>query len=336
MHPLVFQPYLRPQIWGSRRLGQDLGKTLPAEGTFGESWEISAHPHHLSCVAEGPMRGLRLVDLWQSHARELTGRDDAPRAKFPWLIKFLDCHEQLSVQVHPSDRIARELLGDEMGKTEAWVVLSAEPSGQIQAGLKPGITEAELVRHIEAGTVGECLHRFTPRPGDCIFLPAGTVHAVGGGVVLAEVQQSSDATFRLFDWNRLGPDGKPRALHRAEALRSIDWSAGPVAPVMPRPLPELAPGVRGESLVSCKHFRLDRYRISAALPNPYPERMSIWMLIGADAELRSVDGRYHREFRPGETVLIPASAGSLAWSASTGTAANLLAITDSPSGANEE
>ena len=112
-------------------------------------------------------------------------------------------------------------------------MLAADPGGRIQAGFKPGATEADLVRRLDAGTVAECLHRFSPRPGDCVFLPAGTVHAVGGGVLLAEVQQSSDATFRLFDWNRLGTDGHPRALHRHEALASIRWPAGPVGPVAP-------------------------------------------------------------------------------------------------------
>jgi mannose-6-phosphate isomerase len=327
LQPLVFIPYLRSQIWGGRRLGRRLGKTLPAEGTFGESWEISAHPHHVSRVAEGEFAGASFADLWRDHAAELVGKSIAPQARFPWLIKFLDCHAQLSVQVHPDNRIARELLGDEMGKTEAWVVLDVEPGGQIQAGLKPGVSRADLVRHLDAGTVGECLHSFTPCPGDCVFLPAGTVHAVGGGVVLAEVQQSSDATFRLFDWNRLGSDGRPRTLHREEALRSIDWTSGPVSPVSPRPLAGCPGDVRGEGLVCCEHFRIDRYQVFAAMPLPCQNRMSVWILIDGRAALRARDGSYDRCFRPGETALIPATAGGLVWHASGDTAATLLAVT---------
>jgi mannose-6-phosphate isomerase len=268
MQPLVFEPYLRPQIWGGRRLEHRLGKALPADGRFGESWEISAHPLHVSRVAEGPLRGTTLDVLAASRGRELLGRAVASPAEFPWLVKFLDCHDQLSVQVHPDDETARRLLSNETGKTEAWVVLEVGPAGRIQAGLKPGTTRADLVRHLDAGSVAECLHSFAPRPGDCVFLPAGTVHAVGGGVLLAELQQSSDATFRLFDWNRLGADGKPRALHRREALESIHWPTGPVVPVEPRALPEVPAGAHGERLVDCPYFCIDRYRLSGDLPLP--------------------------------------------------------------------
>lgn len=325
MQPLVFEPYLRPQIWGQRRLERSLGKVLPGEGGFGESWEISAHPHHISRVAEGPVAGARLDVLWSRHARDVTGRSDVGE-RYPWLIKFLDCHEQLSVQVHPNDEIAHELLGNEMGKTEAWVVLDSGPAGRIQAGLKPGVTQADLVRHLDAGTVGECLHSFAPRTGDCVFLPAGTVHAVGGGVLLAEVQQTSDATFRLFDWNRLGPDGKPRTLHRSQAQRSIDWSAGPVAPVTPQPLAGLSAGVLGQRLVTCPYFRIDRYRISAGASLRFPGCMWVWMVIEGHAELRTGDGTYQRAFRLGETVLVPASAGEICWTAPA--SATLLAVTE--------
>src|SRR5262245_54786898 len=212
MDPLVFEPYLRPQVWGQRRLGGMFGKAIPLSGNYGESWEISAHPHHVSRVAEGPWKGQLLTDLCATQSGEIFGKQAAP-ARFPLLIKLLDCDELISVQVHPADEVAARLLPGEMGKTEAWVVLEAEPTGRIYAGLLPGIRRRELEEHLANGTVAQCLNSFTPMAGDCIFLPAGTVHAVGGGVVLAEVQQTSDATFRLFDWHRLGPDGKPRTLH---------------------------------------------------------------------------------------------------------------------------
>ncbi len=327
MEPLVFEPYLRPMIWGGRQLEHRLGKKLPTEGNFGESWELSAHPHHASRVAEGPLQGATLTELLEQHRAGVAGSEIPADAKFPWLIKFLDCRDLLSVQVHPDDSAAHELLGDESGKTEAWVVLGAEPGARIYAGLKPGTTRAHLEQHLDAGTVVECLHGFAPRAGDCVFLPAGTVHAVGGGVLLAEVQQSSDATFRLFDWNRLGPDGKPRAMHREEALRSIVWPAVPVGPISPTPLPISSPGVAGETLVLCPYFRVDRYRMTGELAVPFAGQMSVWMLIEGEAELRAADGGYRRHFRLGQTVLLPASSGPLTWKASDGQPAIALAIT---------
>jgi mannose-6-phosphate isomerase len=269
-----------------------------------------------------------LTEIWERQHAEIAGSEVAAGSKFPWLIKFLDCRGALSVQVHPDDVTARELLGDESGKTEAWVILDAEPGARVYAGLKPGTTRADLERHFDAGTVVQCLHSFTPRVGDCVFLPAGTVHAVGGGGVLfAEVQQSSDATFRLFDWNRLGPDGKPRALHREAALRSIDWSAGPVQPTLPQPLAISSTGAVGETLLCCPYFRVDRHRVGTELPIPDSKRMSVWMLIDGQAELLAGNGGYRRQFGAGQTVLVPASSGPLTWLSSGGSPATALAVT---------
>ena len=312
MDPLVFEPYLRPQVWGSRRLATQLGKQLPAEGNFGESWEISSHPQHVSRVAEGPFKGAALTDLCEQHGRELFGRS-LPRDGFPLLIKYLDCHVPLSVQVHPDDALAQQLLGEDQGKTEAWVILDADPTARVYAGLRPGTTRGSLERHLDAGTVAECLHEFVPRPGDCVFLPAGTVHAVGGGVLIAEVQQTSDATFRLWDWNRLGADGQPRALHREQALKAIDWSAGPVSPVRPQSLGDPPANRVGERLVESAYFQMDRLRIQGESELAPAGVLSLWMVLAGTAMLKSTSG-YYREFRRGETVLVPASAPALRWS----------------------
>jgi len=326
MQPLVFEPYLRPQIWGQRRLKDRLGKALPTDERFGESWEISAYPRHVTQVAEGPLCGVSLTELWDHHAVELVGSHVPVASRFPLLIKFLDCHDLLSVQVHPNDGLARALLTNESGKTEAWVVLDVESTGRVYAGLKPGTTRDDLERHLDAGTVAECLHTFAPRPGDSILLPSGTVHAAGGGVLVAEVQQTSDATFRLFDWNRLGPEGKPRALHRTEALQAIDWSIGPVRPMAPMELAKSGCGVPGERLVHCSYFCMDRYVVDGALQVPYAGQMSIWMILAGTAQLQTKDG-YQRSFRAGETVLIPASAGQAAWNTSVSGSAKVLAVT---------
>jgi mannose-6-phosphate isomerase len=324
MQPLFFEPYLRPQVWGGRRLGEQLGKTLPATGTFGEAWELSGHPHHVSRVAEGPLKGADLNTLCQEHGRGIFGT--ASKGAFPLLIKLLDCHDWLSIQVHPTDAIAAQLRPGELGKTEAWIVLSATPQGKIYAGLRPGVTRAVLERHLKAGTTDQCLHAFAPRPGDCVFLPAGTVHAVGGGVVMAEVQQTSDATFRLFDWNRVGPEGKPRQLHLDESIAAINWEAGPVEPVKPQPLAGLPAGIRGERLVSCPFFQLTRYEITTQFLAPAQGRLSVWMVLAGAARLVQTAGSYQREFRLGETVLIPAAAGACQWFPQGGTA-TLLCVT---------
>jgi mannose-6-phosphate isomerase len=318
MEPLVFEPYLRPQVWGGRRLGHELGKSLPESGTFGEAWELSGHPHHVSRVAEGALKGHSLNELCAKHTHEIFGKSHA--GPFPLLIKLLDCHELLSIQVHPTDAIAQQLRPGELGKTEAWIVLGVQPEGKIFAGLKPGVDRATLEKHLKNGTTDQCLHAFKPKPGDCVFLPAGTVHAVGGGVLMAEVQQTSDATFRLFDWNRVGPDGKSRTLHLEESLASINWQAGPVQPVKGEPLNKLPEGTTGEHLVSCSFFRLSRFRLAQDAKLPVEKTISIWMVLQGEAELAQVEGSYRRLFKQGETVLIPASAGACQWTSRNGEA----------------
>jgi mannose-6-phosphate isomerase len=229
------------------------------------------------------------------------------------LIKLLDCCDLLSIQVHPSDELAPRLSKETQGKTEAWVVLDVQSTGRIFSGLKEGVGRADLERHLQAGTLAECLHSFTPQPGDCLFLPAGTVHAVGGGVVMAEVQQSSDATFRLFDWNRLGLDGKPRPVHLRESLESIDWNAGPVSPVPGTPLSGLPQGVQGEHLVQCRYFALARFQGVKPFELPYRGRLSIWLVLQGAVQLRSADPGYQRQFQAGQAALIPAACGALFW-----------------------
>lgn len=325
MGPILFEPYLRPQIWGGRALGERFGKRLPTADAYGESWEVSGHPHHVSVVREGLLAGRRLTELVQTHSEDLFGAEWSG-GDFPLLVKLLDCEQLLSVQVHPDDATAARLRPGERGKTEAWVVLEAAPTAEIYAGLKPGVSEEDFRRHVREGTTGECLHRFRPKAGDCIFIRAGTVHTLGGGVLVAEVQQSSDATFRLFDWNRVGRDGRPRPLHIEESLASIDWSAGPVQPARPTPMDVDAPGVRGEHLASCEFFRLDRYEATGAFPNPHTGSMSIWTTVEGEAVLECDGAR--RTFRRGETVLLPAACPAARWrAASPSNSAQLLSIT---------
>ncbi len=296
--PLCFVPFLRPMVWGGRRLAA-LGKLLPTAEPYGESWEVSDHPLHHSAVVCGPLAGRTLRQLLETDATALLGPGATAGAPFPWLIKFLDANDWLSVQVHPDERAVRVLWPQEGSKTEAWFILDAAPGSRVYAGLRPGVGPAELLAGVKAGTVTECLHSFEPRPGDCLFLQAGTVHAVGGGVLMAEVQQTSDATYRLFDWNRKDAKGKSRELHLAESLACIDWQHGPAEAV--RAEGYGTPGRRRQALVSCPYFTLD-YRQES---EPF--------LCGATGRLQAVvvlsgrglwaDGE---KLRVGQTWVLPA------------------------------
>lgn len=331
MEPLVFEPYLRPQVWGGRKLGHLFGRVLPDPDTlYGESWEISPHPLHVSRVAEGPHAGRTLTELCRAATRDLFGSSPPAECRFPLLVKLLDCRERLSIQVHPSDELARQLAGDPSGKCEAWVVLQADATARIYAGFKPGVDRADVQRRLQQGTVGEALHAFCPQPGECVYLPAGTVHAVGGGVVLAEIQQASDATFRLFDWNRVGLDGRPRTLHVEQALQAIDWQAGPVGPLVPVVSAGAPPGARSERIVQCPYFHLDRLTLERETPMETQGGLTLWMVIEGAAELRTPSG-YCRTFGRGGTVLVPAATESWSWRpAEAETAVTLLRVSLPP------
>jgi mannose-6-phosphate isomerase len=308
MQPLVFTPWLRPAIWGSRRLATHLSKPLSEIGdAWGESWEISVHPAHQSRVAEGPHTGTLLEHLCRDHPKELFGESWKTATSFPWLIKYLDANDWLSVQVHPDDERAPLLANEPLGKTEAWVVLAVTPGAKIYAGLKAGVDRKQFASVLGSSAVRECLHEVEPKVGDCFFYKAGTVHAVGGGVLLAEVQQSSDATLRIYDWDRVGSDGKPRTLHVGAALEAIDYKLGPVEPIR----------TESELLVSCKYFRLMRKRITGSATWPAAKQMSVVMVLDGDVELMGGE-KYFRGFKKGETVLLPGSCGDLQWSSRKG------------------
>jgi|GEM_PF-45682 len=308
-HPLVFDFHYRPQVWGGRALATQLARSLPSEGTYGEAWDLSSQPLHVSRVADGPLQGRDINDLWDNHRAELAG--DVTKQPFPLLIKWLECCTQLSVQVHPDDQLAQQLLNEPYGKSEAWVVISAEPTSRVYAGLKAGTTEADVRAHLRTGTLTECLHSFTPQTGDCISLPAGTIHAAGGGLVVAEVQQSSDATFRLFDWNRLGLDGKPRSLQIDRALEAVNWNQGEINPVVPKLLSATEPDVKAEQLVDAPAFQMERFTFSKSLRVPYPGELTIWMVLEGSGRLTTHD--YQRSLIKGTTVLIPATAAICDW-----------------------
>lgn len=229
MPPLILRPVYRRYIWGGRRFATALGRELPPGDDYAESWELVDRGADQSLVAAGPLAGTPLGMLVRDRGGELLGRH-APKPAFPLLFKFLDACRDLSVQVHPDDARAARLTPPDFGKTEAWYVVDAVPGSRIYAGLAPGVDAAGFASALRGNRCAEVLHAFEARPGDCIFIPAGTVHAIGAGLLVAEIQQSSDVTYRLHDWGRTGPDGKPRPLH-VEAGLEATTRLGPVEPV---------------------------------------------------------------------------------------------------------
>ena len=304
LYPLRFVPVLRRYLWGGRRLESMLCKPLGPGDDYAESWEIVDRGADQSIVADGPLAGVPLADLVAHYGPALLGRHH-PQQRFPLLMKFLDAQQQLSVQVHPNDEQAALLRPPDLGKTEAWVILAAEPGSFIYAGLRRGIDRTALARAIARGTCEECLERIEPRAGDCIFLPAGTVHALGPGLLVAEIQQSSDTTYHLFDWNRKGPDGKTRPLHIDEALAVIDFERGPARPVTPAPTDR--PHV--ERLVACEQFVLDRWSFDEPQTAGGDDRCHILAVIdGAAVVEGDASGR---PLGRGDVVLLPAELGAV-------------------------
>jgi mannose-6-phosphate isomerase len=221
LYPLTFRPIFKQRVWGGRDLEHLYRKPLPASLPIGESWEIADRPDDVSVIDNGPLAGCDLRWLMDQHRNELLGAANAPQGKFPLLIKILDARHTLSVQVHPPARQAARLGGEP--KTELWYIAAAAPDAKLFVGLKRGVSRADFEIRIRNGSVAECLHSISVKAGDAMFLPSGRVHAIGAGLVIFEIQQNSDTTYRVFDWNRAGLDGKPRPLHIAESLASIDF-----------------------------------------------------------------------------------------------------------------
>jgi len=309
MYPLTFRPILKRIVWGGRRLGQLLGKPIGPENDYAESWEIVDHGDQHSRIDIGPLAGATLRDLIQQRNKDVLG-SYAGIESFPLLLKFLDCNRVLSVQVHPDDTYAMRMRKPDLGKTEAWYIVDAEPGSKIYAGLKSGVDRRDLEQAIATGATEEVLNVIQPSAGQCIFIPAGTVHALGGGLVVAEIQQSSDTTFRLFDWNRVGDDGRPRPLHISEALEVTDYKIGPICPQTAQ---ASADGL--ETLVSCDKFMLKQAKFSAAYPD---KRITIGGLSApvimtvVKGETRlSCGNQWHQSAKLGSSYLLPTAMPNL-------------------------
>lgn len=253
--PITFTPVYMERVWGGRHLETIFGRTLPEGKRVGESWEVVDRPEAQSVVSSGgPWHGMTLHQLWSEHRGEVFGERYRNRAgRFPLLVKLLDAVEPLSVQVHPPVENAAQLGGEP--KTEMWYIAAAEPDAVVYAGLKAGSSRTAFEEALAEGRVAELLHCLPTRAGDCLFIPSGRVHAIGGGNVIIEVQQNSDTTYRVFDWNRTGLDGKPRQLHVRESLESIRFDDYE---------PEFQP--KQQRLVETPYFLVDELALSGPLP----------------------------------------------------------------------
>jgi mannose-6-phosphate isomerase len=288
--PLRFRPLYHERVWGGRRLAELYERQIVDDRPIGESWEVVDRPEAQSVVADGPLAGATLGELWRDR-RELFGRRAAGlRGRFPLLIKLLDARDVLSIQVHPPAALAA-LLGGEP-KTETWVVLDAAPDAYLLVGLRAGATRAELERCLRAGgDVAGLLHRVDVQTGDAILIPSGRVHAIGPGNVILEIQQNSDTTYRVFDFNRPGLDGRPRDLHIDESLASIDFTDF---------TPDLAPPDDDGTALTSPHFHLDRWTLRAPRPAAPGGEMAVVCVVSGNATL----GR--ERLGPGHVVLLPA------------------------------
>ncbi len=303
--PLVFEPLFMERVWGGRRLESLFGKKLPAGKKIGESWEIVDRPEAQSVVRQGPWKGKTLHELWRDHRVEIFGENvpDAPR--FPIFAKLLDAQEKLSLQVHPGADAIRTLGGE--SKTEMWYVVSG---GEIYSGLRRGVDRGQLERAVQDGSAAELVHRLKVKTGDALFLPSGRLHAIGAGNLLVEIQENSDTTFRLFDWNRSATDGAPRQLQIEEALQAIDFN-------------DFEPEVirsPNEELVRCPHFVVEKWDLREGRHASAGAVFALFVCLDGAVDVNGL------RIVPGEFFLVPASAaGSELQPAAPGT--SLLRIT---------
>ncbi|MBX2998751.1 MAG: AI-2E family transporter [Caldilineaceae bacterium] len=311
IYPLQFAPVFKDYPWGGRNLERILGRSIP-DGIVAESWEISAHPNGQTRVIDGSLAGLTLAEVQERLGEDLLGSRNRPALelkKFPLLIKLLDANQWLSVQVHPDDAYGLAHEG-EYGKTEMWVVIHAEPGAELIYGLKAGADRDSFVSGVEAGNSERLLHRVPVRAGDVVFVPAGAIHSLGPGIMVAEIQQNSDTTYRIYDWGRLGNDGNPRPLHVAQALDVIDWGQIEPGTVTPRLLSDGSRGLRHEVIGESPYFRTERLAMNTG--SSYADRCAgesfqIWAVLSGQATLTWTGGPRHLSAI--SWVLLPAALG---------------------------
>ena len=295
VYPLKFKPIYKRRIWGGQKLKEVFNKDIPPGEKIGESWELADLPGDKSVISNGEFAGQTLAEVVKKCPKQITG-DKSLGTPFPLLIKFLDAEDILSVQVHPDEQTCRRM-GKGQPKTECWYTISVAPGAVIYKGSRRGVTKEQFARAITEGSVVELLAEVPVAVGQCHFLPAGTVHSIGPGLLLAEIQTPSDTTYRVFDFNRVNDTGKARQLHVEEALESIHFGLHSS---------DLLVTTVGR-LVDCEHFKVDKGHQSKGCELLLaPGKMNTMIFITGSGIIRSADGN-HIEFRAGDTLLIPAA-----------------------------
>jgi len=304
IHPLIFEPILKPRIWGGDRLARLLGKS-PSDQPIGESWEVADLEHDQSRVTAGPAKGQSLGELVKRWGADLVGDAPLVDGRFPLLLKYLDAQENLSVQVHPDATMAGQSGGGVRIKHEAWYVIAADKGGCIYRGLKVGVTREDFTAAIQRGDCDQLLNRIPVAPGQCYYLPSGTVHALGAGVLVAEVQTPSDVTFRVFDWNRVDPaTGQPRDLHIDKAMACIDFDHQPIRGEERSHVASVWTTVT--RLVTCDSFIIERVRMIEGYDGEIPyAQLVVWMVLEGRGVIAYDDNRERLAFGRGDTVVLP-------------------------------
>ncbi|MHC4791955.1 MAG: type I phosphomannose isomerase catalytic subunit [Planctomycetota bacterium] len=292
---MKFQPIYKKRIWGGQKLREFFDKDIPPFEKIGESWELADLPDDKSVITNGKLAGQTLNSAIQKYPKEITG-DDEFSGPFPLLIKFLDAEDILSVQVHPDPQTCRQM-GKGEPKTECWYIISAAAGAAIYKGLKKGVTKKQFAEAIKKGTAAQLLEKVPVKPGQCHFLPAGTAHSIGAGLLIAEIQTPSDTTYRVFDFNRVDENGKARPLHIEEALESIHFGK------QSEDLPVTTVG----RLVDCEYFKIDKStqtKDSELLLSP--GKMKTLIILTGLGTILAIDGA-SVEFKAGDTLLVPAA-----------------------------
>lgn len=307
LYPFKFNPVFKDYLWGGREL-EKLGKNLP-EGITAESWEISTHPDGISTITNGEFRGQLLTDLIDRYGLEIVGEElYKSNKKFPLLIKFIDANSKLSVQVHPSDEYAKQHENGELGKNEMWYILSAKPGAKLVYGTKPGITKEDFRKAVKDDRIGECINEVMVYPGDVLNIPAGLVHAIGEGIVLAEIQQNSNTTYRVFDYNRVDIRGNKRSLHIEKALDVIDFNLD-IKKAKRKGLDvKLGEASTKSYKIANNYFSVEEYDIKgAAVENADGSKFHIYVFVNGEGKIKYDYGEIYA--KRGESVLIPAALG---------------------------
>lgn len=292
-NPIYFKPIYQERVWGGRNLENALGRELPKGEVIGESWDVVDRPEAMSVIEDGPFAGMSLRELIEERAEEIMGLGYDPKRPFPILVKWLDCSDRLSLQVHPPADVAPALGGEP--KTENWYIADCQADASLIVGLRDGVTRDEFERRLSEGSLEECVHRFPVSPGESILVESGRIHAIDAGNLILEIQQNSDTTYRVYDWGRVGLDGNPRQLHVEESLKCIDWND-----FEPK---TLRPTEGKVVLADCPEFRLVKWDLNGEA-SPVVIEAGEPRLISVTAGSIRIAGE---EAYNGTTALLPAS-----------------------------